>query len=89
WFYRKLIYFRQENLSLQLGNQVIEKYHHPHVLIYSRTYEQKTLWIALNMAERIVELKHHSEPKVLFSTHLNKSDGFTIKAFEGIVWSYE
>lgn len=88
WFYRKLIYLRQENLSLRLGEQFILEHTFPNVLIYSRSYEEKTVWVALNMAEKVVFLRHPSDPKILLSTYQDKSDGLSLKAFEGIVWTY-
>lgn len=88
WLYRKLIYLRKENLSLRLGNQVTQSDAHPDILMYSRNYEGKAVWIALNMGKQVVQVNNLSNPTVHLSTYSEQSDGLALRPFEGIIWSY-
>ncbi len=88
WLYRKLIGLRKWEDALRLGDQVIQTHDHPDVLLYSRRYQGKTIWVALNFGAQKVRLEHASEPKVHLSTYAEESDGKSLRPYEGVIWTH-
>lgn len=89
WLYKKLIHLRKKKDSLRMGSQLIHTHHHPDLLLYSRSFKRKTVWIALNFGNEKIRLEHKSEPQVLLSTDSEVSEGSELRPLEGIIWSYE
>lgn len=88
WMYKKLIGLRKWDSSLRLGDLVVHEHNHPDLLLYSRHFGSKTMWVALNFGTQKIKLNHSAEPKVYLTTSLEESDGSELRAFEGIIWNY-
>lgn len=88
WLYKKLIELRSFNDALRFGDQIFHPHDHSDLVIYSRNYQDKTMWVALNMGSASIQLRHVGHPEVHLSTHSGKSDGFELRPYEGIIWSY-
>lgn len=86
WFYRKLIYLREQNAAFRLGTQHLYLNFNRNVLMFSRDYEGKTFWVALNMGEKTVPIEHLEPFRVLLSTH-GERDGSELAPFEGLIWT--
>jgi glycosidase len=88
WLYKKLIGLRSWSDALRLGDQIFYPHDHSDLILYSRNYQDKTMWVALNMGKEHIRLEHAKPPEVHVSTYSKKSDGFELRPFEGIIWSY-
>jgi len=86
--YKTLLQIRKENLALQIGEQTLYPPVHPDVLIYTRTFLDKTIWVALNLGTEEIALQHFARPQIMLTTHEKVSENFKLRAYEGIMWQY-
>ncbi|MCP3027860.1 alpha-amylase family glycosyl hydrolase [Halobacillus sp. A5] len=69
--YRELIRLRHKHVELQKGDLTEIQLNNPHIIAYTRSYENKSLDMYYNISDKPIALTVENKGKKIFSTHTN------------------